>query len=274
MTGVEQLKSMNAAYVILKTLMWVLIFLFAGDFVMQTISYSFYKGDRNLKQVTFQPEKIQVDDGLIGYGYDLERESDHVILCFGGSMYIAYNTVGMYAGYYDCPFLSVDYYGTQESSGRMNLKTMQKSAEALYDYALTRYPGKAVIVMGHSYGCGMAAYLAGIRDCSRLILLSGYRTSADMYNRILPFYWGPLQVFIKNNIRVDRYAMKTTCPVTVIGSDADTTLPAELQKKLAGCYADAELMIFSGIRHEDYLTSTEVIQYVKHSMGNDIMLVR
>ena len=86
----------------------------------------------------------------------------------------------------------MDYDETQESSGRMNLQTMQKSAEALYDYAATRYPGKKVIVMGHSYGCGMAAYLAGVRDCSRLILLSGYRTSADMYNRILPFYWGPL----------------------------------------------------------------------------------
>ena len=117
--------------------------------------------------------------------------------------------------------------------------------------------GQSVVCMGH--------YLASVRDCGRLILLSGYRTSADMYNRILPFYWGPLQVFIKNNIRVDRYAMKTTCPVTVIGSDADTTLPAELQKKLAGCYADAELMIFSGIRNEDCLTSTEVIQFIKHS---------
>ena len=64
----------------------------------------------------------------------------------------------------DCPFLSIDYYGTQESPGRMNLQTMQKSAEALYGYAVTRYPGKAVIVMGHSYGCGMAAYLAGVRS--------------------------------------------------------------------------------------------------------------
>ena len=150
----------------------------------------------------------------------------------------------------------MDYDETQESSGRMNLQTMQKSAEALYDYAATRYPGKKVIVMGHSYGCGMAAYLAGVRDCSRLILLSGYRTSADMYNRILPFYWGPLQALTG----------KTTCPVTVIGSDADTTLPAELQKKLAGCYADVKLKIFSGIRHEDYLTSTEVIQFIKHTI--------
>ena len=262
----ERMKNMNVAYIILKILMWILIVLFIGDFVMQTISYSFYKGDRKLEQVTFQPERIQVADDLNGYGYALEQESDHVILCFGGSMYVAYNTVGMYGGYYNCPFLSVDYYGTQESTGRMNLQTMQKSAEALYDYAAMRYPGKEIIVMGHSYGCGMAAYLASIRNCSQLYLLSGYRTSADMYNRILPFYWGPLQAFIKNNIHVDQYAAKTTCPVTVIGSDADTTLPAELQGKLAECYADAELKIFSGIEHEDYLTSAEVIQFIKQNI--------
>ncbi len=257
---------MSVAYVILKVIMWIMIVLFIGDFVMQTISYSFYKGDRKLEQVTFQPEKIQVDEGLTGYGYALEQNSDNVILCFGGSMYIAYNTVGMYSGYYDCPFLSVDYYGTQESSGKMNLQTMQKSAEALYDYAAIHYPGKKIIVIGHSYGCGMAAYLASVRNCSKLFLLSGYRTSADMYNRILPFYLGPLQVFIKNNIRVDQYAMNTTCPVTVIGSDADTTLPVEVQKELSKCYANAELKIFSGIKHEDYLVSAEVIEYVKQSI--------
>ena len=58
------MKKMSVAYVILKVIMWIMIVLFIGDFVMQTISYSFYKGDRKLEQVTFQPEKIQVDEGL------------------------------------------------------------------------------------------------------------------------------------------------------------------------------------------------------------------
>ena len=95
--------------------------------------------------------------------------------------------------------------------------------------------------------------------------LRGFRAGKRTRNRLRPPVISEV-VFIKNNIRVDCYAMSTTCPVTVIGSDADTTLPAELQKKLAGCYADAELMFFSGIQHEDYLTSTEVIEYIKHSI--------
>ena len=102
-----------------------------------------------------------------------------------------------------------------------------------------------------------------MRNCRQLILLAGYRTSADMYNKILPIYWGPLQVFIKNNIRLNEYAKDTSCPVTVIGSDADTTLSAALQEKVASCYSSASLKIFEGVKHEDYLTTPEVIAYIK-----------
>ena len=133
----------------------------------------------------------------------------------------------------------------------------------MYDWAKEQYPDKEIIVIGHSYGCGMAAYLASVWDCRQLILPSGYRTSADMYNKIIPLYWGFLQVFIKNNIRVDLYAQNTSCPVTIIGSDADTALSEDIQKKLAACYSDAEIKIFHNIKHEDYLTTSEVIEYVR-----------
>lgn len=90
---------------------------------------------------------------------------------------------------------------------------------------------KLFILWGTGYGCGMAAYLASVRECKHLFLASGYRTNADLYNKIIPVFWGPNKVFIKNNIRVDKYAKITTCPVTVIGSDSDKTLSAKLQKK-------------------------------------------
>lgn len=255
---------------ILKILCIYCVLLFFMDTVMQTISYSFYKGDRKLNQVTYIPQEIQINDSLFGYGYNLQAESDKVILCFGGSMYVAFNTVGMYAGLFDCPFLSVDYYGTQNSKGKMNLKTMQKSAEELYDYAKTKYPEKSIYIMGHSYGCGMAAYLASVRECKHLFLASGYRTNADLYNKIIPVFWGPNKVFIKNNIRADKYAKNTTCPVTVLGSDSDKTLSASLQKKLADCYSDSECKIFHGIKHEDYFTTDEVIEFIKERMGRNI----
>ena len=139
---------------------------------------------------------------------------------------------------------------------------MQKSAEDLYDYVKVNFPDKDIYIFGHSYGCGMAAYLASVRECKHLVLASGYRTCADLYNKIIPIFWGPLQVFIKNNIRVDQYAQKTNCLVTIIGSDADKTLDETIQKKLADCYPNANYKIFSGIKHEDYFTTDKVIQFV------------
>ena len=182
-------------------------------------------------------------------------------------MYIAYNTIGMYGGLFDCPMLSADYYGTQESKGRMNLKTMKKTAEDLYIFAKEKYPDKDIYIFGHSYGCGMAAYLASIKECKHLILASGYCSSADMYNKIIPIFYGPATVFIKNNIRVDKYAKNTDCPVTVIGSDSDKTLDEKIQKKLAECYPSAECKIFHGIEHEYYFETEDVIEFTKNRLG-------
>ena len=71
-------KIMNAGYIILKIVMWVLIVFFVSDTIMQFISYSFYKGDRQLKEVACNPVKIQINDSLYGYGYNLDSEGNFV----------------------------------------------------------------------------------------------------------------------------------------------------------------------------------------------------
>ena len=37
---------------------------------------------------------------------------------------------------------------------------MKQTAEDLYDWAIQQYPGRKITVMGHSYGTGIATYLA------------------------------------------------------------------------------------------------------------------
>lgn len=258
-----RVKKMEIIRVILKILLWFLIIEFGCNFVMQTISYGFYKWAKNKADVAYTPQYLQMTDTLTGYGYNLDSKADEIILYFGGSDDIAYNSVGTYAGKFDCPFLSADYHGTQKSSGKMNIRSMQQTATEFFDWAAKQYPDHRITIIGHSYGAGMAAYLASVRQCDTLFLAAGYRSLADLYNKIVPVFWGPLQVFISNNIEASKYAETVFCPVYVIGSEADTTLSASLQKKVAACFPNAELKIFENIRHESYMVTDEVIDYIK-----------
>lgn len=253
---------MEIMRVILKIIMWVLIIGFGCNFVMQTVSYSFYKKAKKMIDITSAPQYIEIKDELSGYGYNLDINSDKVILFFGGSNYIAYNSVGKYADKFSYPFLAVDYYGTQDSKGKMNLETMKKSATELYDWAQEQYPQAEFIIIGHSYGVGMATYLASVRECKSLILAAGYRDVSDLYNKMIPIFWGPFKVFISNNIRTAEYAASVTSSVYVIGSKADETLSASLQEKLSDCFENSELKIFDDITHENYFISEDVVEYI------------
>ena len=254
---------MEIVRIILMILMWFLIIEFSCNFIMQTVSYSFYKNAEKTEQVSYKPQFIRFNDALTGYGYNLEKASDKVILFFGGSGYIAYNSVAAYSGKFDCPFISADYYGTQDSKGRMNLDTMQKTAVEMYDWAKKEYPQSKIVIMGHSYGTGIATYLASVRETECLVLAASYRDVSDLYNKMTPVFFGPLKIFISNNIKTSEYAESVSCPVYVIGSDTDTTLNFSLQKKVSECFENSELKIFDGINHEDYFINDNVIDYIK-----------
>jgi len=248
-------KKMDIIRIFLKVIMWFLIAEFGCNFIMQTISYSFYKNAKKMTDISCTPRFIRFNDTLTGYGNNLDsKNSNKVILFFGGSNYIAYNSAGKYSSKFDCPFISADYYGTQDSGGKMNLKTMKQSAADMYEWARKRYPDSDIIIIGHSYGAGIATYLASVRECHSLVIAAGYRDISDLYNKIIPLFLGPLKVFISNNIRTAEYAENVECPVYIIGSTGDKVLSFSLQEKLSSSFKNPKLKKFDNIAHEDYFT--------------------
>ncbi|MDD3840999.1 MAG: alpha/beta hydrolase [Clostridia bacterium] len=254
--------NMELCRIILKIFMWILIVGFVCNFVMQTISYSFYKSAKQMKEIDFTPKYIQFSEKLSGYGYSLTSESENIILFFGGSNYIAYNSVGCFGGIFDCPFISADFYGSQNSKGKMNLKSIQNTAIDLYDWVKINYPDKKIVVMGHSYGTGVAVYLASVRNCDSLVLMAAYRDLSDLYNKIIPIFHGPGEVFLSNNIRLIDYAQNVICNTYIIGSNSDKTLSTSLQYKVKDCFSNARIQIFDGVNHENYLKSEQVIKFI------------
>ncbi|HHX04404.1 MAG TPA: alpha/beta fold hydrolase [Tissierellia bacterium] len=260
------MKKMEWSRFLLKVLMWILVIGFGSNMILQTISYSFYKKAKKLDHVDSTPIPIAFSDDLSGYGANLDSPSEDVILFFGGSNYIAHNAVGAFSDGFNNPFLSADYYGSQASQGKMTLSSMQKTAEDLYDWAREHYPTKNIVVMGHSYGAGMATYLASVRECKSLVLFAAYRDLSDLYNKIIPIFWGPGKIFISDNIRLSEYAKNVHCPTYLVGSKNDTVLPASLQQKVQEAFASAEIVIFEDVSHEDYLKNPDVLHYIRDKL--------
>lgn len=238
--------------------------------VFRYISYSFYKNVEQYTEADNAVKKLEIgkEKDLIGY----VRSSDYsqakkTILFFGGSKEIAYNAVLDYGKVFDdYVFVSVDYPGSQESQGSMNLRTMQEAALKFYDYIvdLDYIDKDHIYIMGNSYGTGIATYLASERDAQKLVLVTPYRDVFDLYNAIIPIFNSPLGWFITDNIDTKEYAKSVSAPTLTITSDADGTLDRSISYSLANYFSDARVTEFQGIKHGTYLNDKDVVLTIKN----------
>lgn len=263
-------KNIKLAVIIFVVLVFLFVFCgIAFNQVFRYISYSFYKNTKQYTQVDNVVKKLEMgkEKDLIGY----VRSTDYTqvkktILFFGGSKEIAYNAVSDYGKVFDdYVFISVDYPGSQESKGSMNLQTMQEAALRLYDYIvdLDYIDKDDIYIMGSSYGTGIATYLASERECKKLVLVTPYRDVFDLYNAIIPIFNSPFGWFITDNINTKEYAQSVAEPTLIITSDSDGTLDRSISYSLVNYFNDARVTEFQGINHVGYLKDEGVVTTIK-----------
>lgn len=238
------------------------------NLIFRHIAYSFYKNPKQSAEVDDKIRKLKIgtNKSLIGY----ERSTDYskikkTIIYFGGSEEIAYNAVLKYGRIFsDYTLISVDYPGSQESKGSMNLKTMQEAAVKLYDYVigLNNVDKDNIYVIGYSYGTGMAAYLASQRNCKGLALVAPYCEVRDLYNAIIPIFYSPLGWFVTDNIKTKEYAKSVRAKTLIITSDGDKTIKKSIPYSLADYFSNARVVEFKGISHEKYWSNKDVVSTI------------
>lgn len=258
--------------IILKVLFWILVAGIGSNYIIRFISYSFYKHAKRNGKIEEAVQRIEISNSLIGYARGISfHEKKKVILYFGGSGEIAYNAVLSYGKLFsNYIFACVDYKGTQESKGKMNLKTMQESALELYDYIIKQgyVDISHIVIIGYSYGTGIATYLASKRTCAKLILIAGYRDICDLYNKIIPVFLGPLRIFVTDNIDTKAYASNVKAEVLLVTSDGDKTINKKIPQALSKYFKNAIITEFKGINHTDYWKHEEVVSYICKFVDN------
>ena len=111
-----------------------------------------------------------------------------------------------------------DYPGFGKSTGNLSEQTLYEESLQVYKLARTKYAPEQIIIYGKSLGTGIAAQLASIRDCKRLILETPYYNFTSIIRKICWMY--PLSSLLHYQFPTNQYLTKVTAPISIIhGTD-------------------------------------------------------
>ncbi len=111
-----------------------------------------------------------------------------------------------------------DYPGFGKSTGVLNEQALYEESLQVYKLARSTCQPPRLIIYGKSVGTGIAAQLASVRDCKRLILETPYNSITSLTKRY--FWMYPVDLLLKYKLPIDQYLTKVTAPVTVFhGTD-------------------------------------------------------
>jgi pimeloyl-ACP methyl ester carboxylesterase len=163
--------------------------------------------------------------GNAGLAGDSGSAARGVVLYFHGnkkniSRYAAYAKDFTAKGY---EVWMLDYPGFGKSTGIFSEQKLYDYALEVYILARSRWKPSQIILYGKSLGTGIAAQLADIRDCRRLILETPYYSLESVAGHYLPVYpWGRL---LHYHFPTYSHLRAVTAPITIFQGTGDWMVP-------------------------------------------------
>jgi uncharacterized protein len=143
-----------------------------------------------------------------------------------------------------------DYPGFGKSTGKRSEAVLYEESLQLYKLARTQYQPDQIILYGKSLGSGIAAQLASVRDCKRLILETPYYSLTSLSRIYLWMF--PLDLLMHYHIPTHDYLTKVTAPVSIFHGTADGVIPYFNAKRLkAQLKKGDEFITIEGGSHRD-----------------------
>ena len=241
---------------------WVLLVYIAGGFVLYFIQ----------DKLLFHPEKLPAD---YKYHFDIPfKEINYPVtneknlsivqftvpdsICKGAVIYFHGNkkNINRYAGFASnftkngYEVWMMDYPGFGKSTGERNEKTFYEDAYRVYKLARNRFTADSIIIYGKSIGTGIAAQLASVRDCKRLILETPYYSIDALAKQYFFIY--PVTPMTKYEIPTYKFLEKITCPITLFHGTNDDVIPYwQSEKLMKGKKSNIELITIEKGRHNN-----------------------
>lgn len=144
----------------------------------------------------------------------------------------------------------IDYPGYGKSTGVCSEQKLYDYALVFYKLARSRWKPSQIILYGRSLGTGIAAELASVRDCRRLILESPYYSMTSLGGYYLPLY--PWSRLLHYHFPTYSYLPAVTAPITIFHGSRDRTIPYSNAQRLRPLLKDGdEFVTIDGGGHDD-----------------------
>lgn len=155
--------------------------------------------------------------------------------------------------------LMIDYPGFGKSKGHFNEQTLYDWALQVYKLARSRFPADSIIIYGKSMGTGIAAQLASIRDCRRLILETPYYDFPSVVKLYLPVY--PMNWMLHYQLPTYKYLPSVTAPINIFHGTKDRVITYKNAKRLKPFLKKTdEFTTIDGGKHNNLYEFPEMIR--------------
>jgi alpha-beta hydrolase superfamily lysophospholipase len=143
----------------------------------------------------------------------------------------------------------IDYPGFGKTTGKRSEQALYDDALTFYSMALSQVPMERIVIYGRSLGSGIAAQLASVRGCKKLILETPYFSMEALARQYFFIY--PVITMTKYSLPTHQFIMNTRAPVTIFHGTRDRVVPYKHGKWLAEKKPGTELITIEKGKHNN-----------------------
>jgi alpha-beta hydrolase superfamily lysophospholipase len=151
----------------------------------------------------------------------------------------------------------MDYPGYGKSNGKRSEQILYDDAALFYKMAINKVSLEHIIIYGKSLGTGIAAQLASVRECKRLILETPYYSMDELAKHY--FFMYPVLPMSKYALPTYQHFEYIKAPITIFHGKKDGIIPYKQAKWLVEKKPETELVTFEKGRHNN-LAEFQVFQ--------------
>jgi fermentation-respiration switch protein FrsA (DUF1100 family) len=146
--------------------------------------------------------------------------------------------------------LALSYRGYMGSTGKPTEQGLLLDAEAVYQFAVSRYSWDRIVLWGHSLGSGVAVALAATRPVAKLILEAPFSSTVDVAASMFPVF--PVRWLMRDQFHSDQRIAAVKASTLILHGDRDVVVPIKFGERLFALAPEPKRFVrYPGGGHDD-----------------------